>query len=366
MRPTNPPPGTRAEAAAILAGIASSVKPETEIAVLDRRMALLQRWPAEGEQPPMQAPARMSVASFCQLRGFGAFNASLGWPGTEVLRSLAATGANHARCWHSAKWDGNQYHIDKPQRGAMAQGLQQAAELGLSIVLALSIAREDMPWGSAAKTAAYVAMVAEIVSFYRDAPALVAVDLMNEPVTVDLPAGGAWTAEQFATVGRDWRELATACAHVVQAVAPGLLVVYQVGLGADPGNFEEAVPIELPWVIHTAHVYHPHSFTHQGVPELSQGQQPAAWVPYSSADRATLRASLERMARWSDRHNRPIYFGESGAMSYAPGVEQYVRDVTQFAAARGWPMEFHEWRGWEPWHPNPATLEVLRAFFGRR
>lgn len=327
-----------------------------------------------GAAPP--AVRRPTIAEFCKLRGFGGFNARGATP-PDYLSSMRATGATLARLWYTAVWDGQRYTVSPEQRAVMTAGLVECRALGLSVVVALSIERAHMPWDEPAMLAAYRDLCAEVAGWHADQLAAVAIDGMNEPETREYPITGGWTHEQFVKVEADWRALAAECAAEVAKAAPGMLFVYQVGLGAYPPNFAWATPLLLPNVVHSAHQYYPHSFTHQHAHVENPGY--LKFLAYLEADKEALDWANETIASWSRRHGGlPVYFGEFSATRYAPGADEYVRQVVDFCDAQGWPWTYHGWREWYAWdaeadgpagdnrrRPDAPRVTMLKARMGR-
>lgn len=312
--------------------------------------------PAPTPAPPSawRLPPLYTEAEFVQLRGLGGFNAGQGVPGEGYLASLADTGATHARVWYQTHWDGQAYVVDEKQRQVMQAAVRQADDLGVYLVICVQIAKADMPWGNPAMMQAYVALLADLAREHQGQTPIAAWDLTNEPDLHRLPEGAVATKADYELVLTEWRQLATACTDAIRAVEPGRLVVYQVGLVADPSQFElgspHSLPLDRPGVIHSAHFYEPDDWTHQNVPELVAGQGLARpWRGFDAEVRAAAQASLDILDRWSARHGKPIYVGEISAVRFAPGAHEYVRLVTDFCREKGWPFSYHEWRGWWGW-----------------
>lgn len=366
-----------------------------EAAIVARRVALVRAY-ARGAVPPVQTPApppelvapipplpqpvkappalaMLTREGFAQMRGFNSFDASRGTFVPESMATLRATGANHARVWFSPELErtsgGPVYLVPVQQINRLKAAAAYCEPLGLRLVLVCQVRHpSEFPWGDDARMTAFVDMWIALAREFTGAGVIAGFDLMNEPTTREHPAAGAtWTAEDYAQVQRDWRSLALACVGAIRAVDPDRICVYQMGLGGDPSQFEGGLPLPFLNVWESAHVYHPHSYTHQHAhTEVPTGLE---YLPYTDADRATLLASQERMARWADRHGRGVYYGEFSATRYAPGASEYVRDVVAFAAARGWPWSYHDWRGWPGWdaeltgppgtHERSATAPTL-------
>ncbi len=349
----------------VLAGIPPGLAEDEEARVLQRRIAQIKRLasgalpapaPAPQPAPPPPLPTYKDINELCQHVGFGGFLARAGCP-PGYLQRLQATGASSVRCWYTADWDGVDYRIDPAQYATMVQAVAEAHALGLTVVVVVSVSNRDMPFGHVDRTAAYPALVSEVHQTHLLQPEVV-IDLCNEPTPPDTTS--PWSAEQHAELGAQWRALASEC---IARLPAWRRVVYQLGLGGDPSNFANLLPLDAPQVIHGAMMYHPHNFTHQGVPELQAGQPLPPMQPLSDTDRAIQQASLDRMGEWSELHRRPVMIVETSAIRYAPGCVEYVERVLRYAVARHWPAFVHEFEGWPGWWPSDEMMTMLRQVF---
>jgi hypothetical protein len=310
------------------------------------------------------------------LRGCGFFMAVQPLPPIENFDSLQRLGAKLARVWLSAQWNGTDYIVPDEQYAVMDAGLDRLAQRSIHTVIALSIQREDMPWGDAARLAAYARFCGAIGQRYSGQTRVAAIDGMNEPVPLQAPIHGGFSDADFVDVESGWRALAMDCIAAIRAFDPARVFVYQVGLGSDPGNFTSSTPaLEALNVVYSPHVYHPHSLTHQNVSEWNQGLAFGPGVAYGPAEAATLSASIARIAAW--RPDLPKLVGEFSCVNWAPAdsAPRYIADcIRQFEQA-GMSWLYHDWRGFPGWDsealPNglaaytrsdgAGTVSVLRS-----
>ena len=100
-------------------------------------------------------------------------------------------------------------------------------------------------------------------------------------------------------------------------------------------------------IIYQVHMYHPDSFTHQGV-----GTRPVGirWPDESKGwNRADLRATLAPVRDFQRRHDAKIYVGEFSAIAWAPGAEEYLRACIDLFEEYGWDWTYHAFREWDAW-----------------
>jgi endoglucanase len=172
----------------------------------------------------------------------------------------------------------------------------------------------------------------QIAEHYRNAPAEVVFELMNEP-------NGAMTHSR-------WNALIAEALPVIRESNPTRAVI--VGPAGWYG-INELSDLELPEsdrnLIASVHYYIPFTFTHQGA-EWVDGSD--AWMGTtwegSEAQRAAVSADLARAARWGKQHDRPVYLGEFGAYSKADmrSRVRWTEHVAREAEALGM-----SWGYWE-------------------
>jgi len=149
-----------------------------------------------------------------------------------------------------------------------------------------------------------------------------------------------------------------------------------------PHAFAHLEPVAIPNVIYQAHMYSPHSFTHQGVPGF-----PDAPVVYPGVidgkhwDRDALREYLKPVRDFQLAYNVHIYIGEFSAVRWAPGDSalRYLRDCIEIFEEYGWDWSYHAFREWDGWslehdsdrtNQQPASepterLKMMLEWFGR-
>lgn len=156
-----------------------------------------------------------------------------------------------------------------------------------------------------------VALWRQIAARYKDRPASVYFELLNEPT--DRLTEAKWNA---------------AIPQVLSAVRetnPTRPVI----IGPGRWNSIDALDkLELPddrHLIVTVHYYSPFEFTHQGASwvEGSERWKGRRWTG-TAAEKSGVTADLERAAAWGEAHNRPMFLGEFGAYQ-AADMESRVR-----------------------------------------
>jgi endoglucanase len=149
----------------------------------------------------------------------------------------------------------------------------------------------------------FLALWSQIARRYADADPRLTFELLNEPHE---PMG----AER-------WNDLLAAALAVVRASNPGRAVL----VGPVHWNTIDGLgALRLPAddrLVATIHYYSPFRFTHQGAEWLDGAD---AWRGTSwgtDAERARVRADLERAAAWAQARGYPLFLGEFGTIAHA-------------------------------------------------
>jgi endoglucanase len=172
----------------------------------------------------------------------------------------------------------------------------------------------------------------QIASRYKDQPAGVYFELLNEPH--DKLTDAKWNA---------------ALVQLLQAVRktnPTRPVV----VGPTQWNGIRALDkLQLPkedrHLILTVHFYEPFEFTHQGAPwaKGSDKWKGRKWTG-SDAEQKAVRQMFDKAAAWAKEHDRPVFLGEFGAFQEAD-MESRAR-WTRFVAGSAEQLGF-SWAYWE-------------------
>lgn len=180
--------------------------------------------------------------------------------------------------------------------------------------------------------ARFLGLWKQVAEHYRDAPANVIFEVLNEPHAKLTQA--------------KWNDALAAVLPVIRASNPQRTLI--VG-GSEWNNRKMLETLALPKddrnLIATFHYYEPMAVTHQGAEWVSGA---AAWAGTTWRGRPSelreLRDAFDAVAEWAKREQRPIYLGEFGAYSKADAASRiaWTRAVREHAEARGF-----AWAYWE-------------------
>lgn len=193
----------------------------------------------------------------------------------------------------------------------------------------------------------------QIAARYRERPAEVFFELLNEPH--DKLTAGKWNAAvpQLLAVVRKTNPRRPVIVGPVQWNSIAMLDKLE--LPADDRN-----------LIGTVHFYDPFQFTHQGASWV-KGADKWKGRKWSGTDteKEAIRKPLERAAAWGKAHDRPIFLGEFGAFGAADmeSRARWTRFVVQEAERLGFSWAYWEFcAGFGAYDPRTDTWrEPLKA-----
>jgi endoglucanase len=177
-----------------------------------------------------------------------------------------------------------------------------------------------------------IALWEQIARRYRDRPAGVYFELLNEP-------NGKLTEEK-------WNLVIPKVLQAARKTNPTRPVIIGPAQWNGIGALEKLrLPTDDKHLIATVHCYDPFQFTHQGAPWVKEAKtwKGKRWTG-TDAEQAALRKPLEQAALWAKKHDRPMFLGEFGTYEAAE-MDSRVR-WTRFMVAQAERLGF-SWAYWE-------------------
>lgn len=171
----------------------------------------------------------------------------------------------------------------------------------------------------------------QVSEHYKDAPASVLFEILNEPngqVTVEL--WNAWAKEALAIIRKT---NPTRNVIIGPASWNGIHALKQLELPADDRH-----------IIATVHYYLPMAFTHQGAPWSKENAKLSGVTWGSEEDKRKVDADFAGVQEWAKSHDRPILLGEFGAYDKADmdARVRYTAYLVRTAESLGW-----TWTYWQ-------------------
>ena len=187
----------------------------------------------------------------------------------------------------------------------------------------------------------FVAVWEEMARKYKGEPCIWGYDLLNEPL------------EEGAAEGvLDWQGLAERVARAIRRIDPDRCIIVEPAPWGSVSAIGNLVPLDVPHVVYSAHMYVPHTFTHQGV--YDQGRSPVRYpgtIEGRQWDKAALEGAVREVIEFQKTYNVHIFLGEFSAIRWAPdgSAHRYLRDCINIFEAHGWDWTYHAFREWDGW-----------------
>lgn len=302
------------------------------------------------------------LASFCY--GAPQFPGNWPWHGIVVqsevssqlnLQDLAAQGVNSVEIALHPRFIASAYKYTPDQ--ALLHELQWADGLldqckKLNMVGIVSIhgmlidpndAAMNSPdfWNDPGKRKSVIGLVGRIVSHFKNrGNELAAYEFISEP--------GVRGASGRIETPQAWPELMKQIVAEVRKNDAKRFIVVTPGAGGEPEHYRDFLPLADDRIVYGVHMYKPHFYTHQGI-----GNKPLG-VPYPSEkiDKAKLQYLLNDAVAFQNKYKVPIWVGEFSSIRWAPGGEQYIKDLVSIYNANRWGWAYFGYVNYHGWNPD--------------
>ncbi len=233
--------------------------------------------------------------------------------------------------WSAHAAPGVPFTIDPVFLARVDWAVDQATRAGLAVVINMHH-YEEIFAEPAAHRARFLGLWKQIAPHFRDRPATVYFELLNEP--------HAKLTDEI------WNDLLVEALGIVRATNPDRVVIVGPGGWNNPSQLPR---LKLPEtdraLIVTIHYYNPFAFTHQGATWTGATPPPLGrrWTG-SDSERQALAKDFGTAAAWGKAHGRPLFLGEFGSYEKAdmPSRAVWTRAVREEAEKHGM-----SWAYWE-------------------
>lgn len=193
-------------------------------------------------------------------------------------------------------------------------------------------------WASTSEKEALKNFWVEVATRYKDEPAIIGFDLLNEPTP--------WLNDK--SYNSTWYTWAQSTRDAVYAVDPNHLIFFE----------SPYTKLNATNVVYENHFYTPMGLTHNKTVTNEQ-LYPGTFTGWFDGVQATVyldkaafagqgddRANLIKLIDkdWTDQNNVPLLVGEWGSMGTSKGYEQYISDIGSLLAEKGINHTFFTWR----------------------
>lgn len=200
----------------------------------------------------------------------------------------------------------------------------------------------------------------KLAPVFKDHPALLAYDILNEPTP---PDDFYKSFNQIRGGMQDWNVLARRIVKAIRTSDVDVPLIVETTDWAKPFRFNQLERIDDPHIVYSFHMYHPFALTHQGVRQFEKNQVLTYPGVYEGklVDKAALSVHMEAARGFAAKYQVPIFVGEFGINKFAPPEARaaYIKDLLAIFASNHWSWGFHAFQIWDGWMPNEGMLDAL-------
>ncbi len=191
----------------------------------------------------------------------------------------------------------------------------------------------------------FISVWETLAAAFKDHPALLGYDLMNEPHQNTPPVEGL-----------DFLSTQERAIQAIRSVDTKSLVFVTPVEGENPNGFADMRTVADRNVVYEVHMYIPHAFTHQGIDVSStdvytypgqipdESGNPGEMVYY---DKYKLKEVLQPVRDFQINNDVQIFVGEFSVIRWAPGAAAYLADCIAIFEEYGWDWAYHDYAAWD-------------------
>jgi hypothetical protein len=153
-----------------------------------------------------------------------------------------------------------------------------------------------------------------------------------------------------------WPELLNKIILTIRAEDTNRWVVVTPGPGGMPSSYEGFQPLGFKLIIYGAHMYTPHNYTYQGIRgRTRRGKAYPGVINDKEWNKASLKESLSELRDFEEKNNAVIWLGEFSAVRWAPGAEDYLKDIVSIFNEYEWGWSYFCYKCSHVWDPDFDT-----------
>ncbi len=132
-------------------------------------------------------------------------------------------------------------------------------------------------------------------------------------------------------------------------------IIVTPGPGGLPLGYKDFLPLKDPYIMYGAHMYIPHTYTHQGIQGRPSGVDYPGRILLKYWDKKALEQSMGPLIDFQNNHKVLVWIGEFSAVRWAPGAEAYLRDVIDIFDSHNWGWSYFCYGDYHGWNPDYNT-----------
>lgn len=178
-----------------------------------------------------------------------------------------------------------------------------------------------------------------IARCFKERPEIYGFDLINEPLQM-----------KPSPQGLDYWSVQLLAAQAVRKIDRKTPIIIEANDRSLPDKYVEMKPMPVSNVIYQVHMYHPISYTHQGV-SSTDGKFERLCYPNEAKgwNRDYLKDKLAPVREFQLKYGVSVYVGEFSAIAWAQGADRFLEDCISIFNEYGWDWTYHAFREWDGW-----------------
>lgn len=152
-----------------------------------------------------------------------------------------------------------------------------------------------------------------------------------------------------------WPDLMKNIVKTIRKYDPKRFIVVTPGPGALPRGYSDFKPLDDPYIIYDAHIYTPHQYSHQGIFGMPKGIAYPGTVSLRYWDKKNLEDAMSPLIAFQKKYNVPVFIGEFSAVRWAPGANDYLKDLIDIFDSHGWGWVYFQYKSYHGWDPDYDT-----------
>ena len=142
------------------------------------------------------------------------------------------------------------------------------------------------------------------------------------------------------------------------------------GPGGQASGYKDMELLNDEKIIYNAHMFDPHTFTHQGIGDRALGYIYPGLVLFNKIwDKEGIRSDFDYLKSFQDKYGVPVSIGSFGTARWATGGEQYLQDLTDILDEYKWSWSYwcyKCWNGWDPYYNSqyPTNNDWQSQYLG--
>lgn len=161
----------------------------------------------------------------------------------------------------------------------------------------------------------------------------------------------------------NWMQIYKNIIKIVRTYDEKRFLIFSPGPWGKPTGYQQIEPFNDKKIIYNFHMYEPHGFTHQGIKGKNAnipflGMKGEVNKPYPGNfgnkfwNKDQLKQYMLPIIRFQQKNNVPVSVCEFSAVRWAPGRDEYLRDVIDIFEDNNFSWFYFSlggtWKGWDP------------------